>query len=179
MSFLRWIFILALLDGASVAATNGPPLEAPQRESFAVGLLATPALEGGGPWFMPTVRISAPLGAKHSVDLDAGRIFGGSNDYAEMRTFVAGQIRFPRKSREGRADARYWLVGLKYLRMKKLDGQGAFLSHNPDTALTVGHGWKQTFRNGLRAVNELGFSGGRGFMVYASIGVQWGLAPRK
>jgi hypothetical protein len=179
MGSLPWIIILVLLEGASLAATDRPPSEAPQRESFAVGLLATPALEGGGPWFMPTVRISAPLGAKHSVDLDAGRIFGGSNDYAEIRTFVAGQIRFARKSREARADARYWLVGLKYLSMKQLDGQGTFLRHNPDTALTVGHGWKQTFRNGLRAVNELGFSGGRGFIVYASIGVQWGIPPRK
>lgn len=179
MRILPSLVVLALFDSSSAAARSGPSSETRGRERLAIGVLATPALEGGGPWFLPAIRISAPIGAKHDVDLEAGRIFGGSSSYAEIRTFLAGQVRIARQSRGAGATARYWLAGFRYLGMRKLDGQGAFVRSDPDTALTIGHGWKQTLQNGLRAVNEVGFSAGRGFMAYATVGVQWGPWPRK
>jgi hypothetical protein len=151
-----------------------PPAERVARNGFAIAVLAMPALEGGGPWFLPAVRLSAPLGPKHGIDLEAGRILGGSNDYAEIRSFLAVQVRFARESPATAPESRYWIAGLRRLHMTKLDGQGAFVRRDPDTAPTIGHGWTQTFQSGLRALGELGFSGGRGYMVYMTVGAQWG-----
>ena len=60
-----------------------------------------------------------------------------------------------------------------YLNSTKLDVQGGVRNHKAHTALSMGHGWSQAFQNGARLVNEVGFSGGDGFMVYANLGIQW------
>lgn len=153
-------------------ATTVPP------ESFAAGVLATPALEGGGLWFMPAVRFTAPLGSKHGLDLDVGRIFGGSTKYAEIEAFAAAQFRFVRTPNSASPTVRYWLAGLRYTDRKKPDAQGDFLRRKPDISLVIGHGWKQALPNGLSVLTELGFAGGEGIMVYLTIGLQVG-PPRK
>ena len=43
---------------------------------------------------MPAIRLSAPLGAKHAIDLDAGRIDGDKS--GEIERFYGAQIRFLR-----------------------------------------------------------------------------------
>jgi hypothetical protein len=168
--------IIFLATGVTASAQNDiPPTAVPAvRERISLGALATPALEGAGPWFMPAVRLSLPLGSRHGVDLDGGRIYGGSNKYADIRTFYAAQIRFLRGARLADGSARYWLAGLKYLAITKLDGAGSVVKKKADVPATFGHGWSQVFRNGARVANEIGFSGGNGFMFYASVGVQWG-----
>jgi hypothetical protein len=108
----------------------------------------------------------------HGLDVEAGRILGASSDYATIRSFLAAQLRFGREPREDLVD-RYWLVGFRHLQMTKLDGHGGVLGHDPDTALSIGHGWRHTFGNGARALTEIGFIGGCGFMGYVSFGIQW------
>jgi hypothetical protein len=177
MRFIACFLVVVAVHAGAEASGAPAGSAAPLQEGLAVGLLATPAREGGGPWFLPAVRVSAPLGAKRGVDFDAGRIFGGSNKYADIRRFYAGQFRFRRADQED-AMGRYWLVGLMFMSITKLDGQGGVRDKKPYAALSIGHGWNQAFPNGTRAVSELGFSGGEGFMVYATIGVQWG-PPRR
>lgn len=171
---------LAVLIMTASAHAQDEPSDSPviPRERISLGAVAIPALEGGGPWFMPAVRLSAPLGVRVGVDIDAGRVFGASSKYADIRSFYAGQIRYIRTSRTADDVARYWLAGLTYLNSTKLDGRGGVLNHKPHMALSIGHGWSHLSENGTRAVNEIGFSGGDGFMVYASLGMQWG-PPRR
>jgi hypothetical protein len=142
-------------------------------EGPAIGLTATPALEGGGPWFMPGVRLSLPLGGRHAIDLEGGRILGATGEFARIRTYYASQVRFMRPpSREGRG--RYWLAGLRYIdRARLFPTRDLEAVEDPDVALTVGYGWNQRRRR-LRTVQEVGFSGGEGFLVYATLGLQWG-----
>jgi hypothetical protein len=172
--------LLASLAMAAGAYGQGAPSESagPPSAWIAIGGIAVPAWEGGGPWFMPGVRLSAPLGARVGVDLDAGGVYGASSKYADIRRFYAGQLRVTRRSRSVDNVPRYWLGGLKYFKTTKLDGHGSVVNHQPHTALSIGHGWSQVWANGTRVVNEIGFSGGDGFMVYTTVGVQWG-PPRK
>ena len=72
-------FLAVLLMTASAHAQDEPSDSAGPREGISIGAVAIPALEGGGPWFMPAIRLSAPLGAKVGVDIDAGRVFGASS----------------------------------------------------------------------------------------------------
>lgn len=172
--------LLAGLAMAAGAYGQDAPSESagPPSEGITIGGIAVPAWEGGGPWFMPGVRLSAPLGARVGVDFDAGRVYGASSKYADIRRFYAGQLRFIRRTTSADNVSRYWLGGLTYFKTTKLDGQGGVVNHQPHTALSIGHGWSQAWANGTRVVNEIGFSGGDGFMVYATVGVQWG-PPRK
>ncbi len=171
--------LAALITTASARAQDeSPDVAVIPRERISLGAVAIPALEGGGPWFMPAARVSAPLGARVGVDLDAGLVFGASSRYADIRSFYAGQVRYIRTSRRTDDVARYWLAGLTYLNSTKLDGHGGVRNHKPHMALSIGHGWSHSSANGTRAFNEVGFSGGDGFMLYASLGIQWG-PPRR
>lgn len=169
-----WFLAIASWVYPGLAFASGPSETPQMRDGIAGGLLATPALEGGGPWFMPAVRVSAPLGSTHGVDLELGRIFGGSGKYAEIKRFAGGQLRFAREPGSPGSSVRYWLAGLRYTDRKKRDAQGTFLRRDPDISVLVGHGWKQRLRSGACVLSELGFAGGEGMMVYATIGVQWG-----
>lgn len=168
-------FLVGLALSSAAYAQNGtarPPGAFPRGE-LAIGAVVTPALEGGGPWFMPAVRLSAPLGSKLAIDLDAGRIFGGINKYAEFQRFYGAQIRFVRSELRSDASRGYWLVGPLYLPFTKLDGKGNFVRRKSTTFLTVGRGWDQLFQNGSRFTGEIGLSEGDGFIFYARAGVQW------
>ena len=173
------ILALSFCASTTAIAQTAAPSDRPARDGLAIGVIATPALEGGGPWVMPGVRVSMPCGPTHGFDFEAGRIFGGTSQFAVIRAFVAGQLRFTRNQSEDHATTKYWLAGLKYFNRRKLDGHGTGLEDDPDMALLLGHGWKQSFHNGVRAIAELGFGGGEGLMVYLSLGVQWGLPPRR
>jgi len=87
-------------------------------------------------------------------------------------------VRFLREPRPTETSARYWFAGLMHFRIAKFDGHGTFVRNKPHVGLLVGRGWSQTFSNGARAMNEIGFMGGEGFMFYATAGVQWG-PPRQ
>ena len=178
MRTLILLAALALQSARVDAQTAVDPAPAQLRESVAVGVIATPALEGGGPWFLPAVRLSASLGARVGVDVDAGRIYGAVNKYSDIRRFQAVQVRILGKQRPADTTDRYWVAGLMYFRIAKFDGEGTFIRNKPHVGLTIGRGWSQVFSNGTRAVNEIGFSAGEGFMFYATAGVQWG-PPRQ
>ena len=147
---------LTLLMSARPSAQDAP--SAP-REGLVVGVMATPALEGGGPWFMPAVRVSAPLGPRMGVDFDVGRIFGGT----DIRSFQAVQLRLLPARRRG-PESSYWIVGLMRLNATR----------SRYTSGTLGRGWSHTYRTGLRLTNEVGFSGGDGYLCFVTAGVQWG-----
>ena len=75
---------------------------------------------------------------------------------------------------DGSGPSRYWLAGLKYLGRKKTDETGAFNRSDPDMALLLGYGWRETYPNGLRVLAEVGPGGGEGFMFFVNVGFQWG-----
>jgi hypothetical protein len=180
MTTLKVTLILILLLPAPAAAMQAeePPPRPPQRDGFAFGILATPALEGGGPWFMPAIRVSAPLGARHALDFDSGAIFLATNEFAGIKSFLAAQLRFARAPAGTSTTARYWLAGLRYVPITKLTADGGH-RRTEDLALMIGHGWKETFANGTRVLSEIGFAGGSGVMAYVTIGVQIGARPSR
>jgi hypothetical protein len=168
-------FLVTLaLSGAAYAqdGTARPP-GAFQRGELAIGAVITPALEGGGPWFMPAIRLSAPLGAKHAIDLDAGRIYGGNSKYGEIERFYGAQIRFLRSELRSEAARGYWLAGALSLPITKLDGKGNFVGRKSTTLMTVGRGWDQLILSGSRLTGETGVSLGDGLIFYVRAGVQW------
>ena len=164
---MRIIAVTAIVLGwcASVDAQPQAEASAP-RERPAFGGLATPALEGSGPWFLTGVRRSLPIGARHVLDVDGGRIFGGASAYGSFRRFAAAQLRFYRGVQES-GTRRYWIGGLQYLPEIESDG-----NRKRHSALVIGHGWSQAF-GGARVLQEIGFSGGDGFLFYVTTGVQW------
>src|SRR5688572_29387810 len=105
------ILTLSLCGSTTARAQSVAPSDRPARDVPAIGVSATPALEGGGPWFMPGLRVSIPCGPTHGFDLEAGRIFGGTNQFAIIRPFFAGQLRFTRNPSQGHVPAKYWLAG--------------------------------------------------------------------
>lgn len=72
------ILTLSLCGSTTASAQSVAPSARPARDVLAIGVTATPALEGGGPWFMPALRVSMPCGLTHGFDLEAGRIVGGT-----------------------------------------------------------------------------------------------------
>ena len=177
---MRMFFCVVILLAAgadALHAQTGPaaPAPVPSREGIAFGAVASPALEGGGPWFMPALRLSVPAGPRYGVDVDIGRIHGGSSKYARIRRYEAVQLRFNRKTSEADGLVRYWLVGLQRLHITKLDGEGTVTRQKHDVPLVVGRGWSQPFRSGARLAAEVAGGGGNGFIVMLSVGVQWGL----
>ncbi len=141
------------------------------RDRIAVGGLVTPALEGSGPWFMPGLRVSVPLGSRHGLDVDLGRVFGGTNKYGSIRRYHSAQVRFDRETTATSVVRSYWLAGIQHLPEREPDGR-----RKHHAAMTIGRGWRQWFSNGMRVTGEAAFSGGDGLMVYVAIGVLW--APK-
>lgn len=169
--------ILLIAAIASSAPTYGqgntPPDAKPPRDGIAFGGLVTPALEGGGPWIMPAVRLSLPLGSRFGFDVETGRVFGGVNPkYGSIRRYSLAQLRVLRAPRETDDIRRYWLAGLQHLPITYPDRP-----RKDHIGLAAGHGWSQSFRNGVRLTSELGFAGGEGFLFYVNACVQW--EPRR
>ena len=163
-------FAAVMLTAAAASAQQSG------HERFSLGVVATPALEGGGPWFLPALRVSAPLHRRIGIDADAGPLFGGSNEFVTIKSHFAGRLRFTKGHRSEEGNGGYWAVGVQYFPATKTDAAGhPFRKHY--TALVVGRGWDWVSPKGLLAVNEIGFSGGDGFMVYGSFGLGW--APRR
>jgi hypothetical protein len=174
LSTLRLIVVTAgVLSIAADASGQDPP-----RERFSLGIAATPALEGGGPWFMPAARVSGPVAGRIGFDIDAGPLYGGSHEFATIRSHYVGRIRVGRGQRSAEGNGRYWTAGIQYFPATKTDQAGT-RERRHYTALAIGMGWDYVSRNRLRAVNEIGFSGGDGFMVYGSFGVGWSLRRAK
>ncbi len=174
--FMCVVIVLAAGANALHAQTGAAAAPVPPREGIAFGAVASPALEGGGPWFMPALRLSVPAGPRCGVDVDIGRIYGGSNKYARIRRYEAVQLRFGRKTSEEDGVARYWLVGLQRLHVTKFDGKGTVTRQRYDVPLVIGRGWRQPYRSGARLSTEVAGGGGTGFIVLISVGVQWSLA---
>jgi hypothetical protein len=168
-----FLVTLALSGAAYAQDGTALPHGAFQRGELAIGAVITPALEGGGPWFMPAIRLSAPLGSNRAIDLDAGRIYGGINKYAEIERFYSAQIRFLRSELRSDTARGYWLIGPLYLPITKLDGKGNFVRRKSTTFMTVGRGWDQLIQSGSRLTAETGVSLGDGFIFYAKAGVQY------
>ena len=117
---------------------------------------------------MSGLRLSLPLGVKHVLDIDGGRIDGGASPYGSFHRFASAQVRFYRGPREAGRARRYWIGGLQYLPEIESDGR-----RKPHNALVIGHGWSEAYRNGARVLSEVGFSGGDGYLFYVTAAVQW------
>lgn len=171
------ISTVATAIAASVLCIATPGLaQQPAPDRFSFGMVATPALEGGGPWFLPAVRISGPLNRRIGFDADAGPLFGGSNEFVTIKSHFAGRLRFYKGRRAEAGSGSYWAAGVQYFPATKKDQAGnPYRRHY--TALVIGRGWDWVSPKGLIAINEIGFSGGDGFMVYGSLGLGW--TPRR
>ena len=121
---------------------------------------------------MPAVRVSSPLGPRRGVDVELGKIFGGSNDYAEIRKYYAAQVRFAFRGEDPGSVRRYWFLGLKYFDRIKFNKLSRARSHEPDLAGTLGYGWSRQIHKKAKLATEIGISGGDGFLLYAAVGVQ-------
>ena len=168
---------LLLAVPARAQSTSSPPDTPARRDGLAVGGFLMPAINGA-PWFSPGVRLSAPLGGRLRLDVDAAPVFGGTNSIVSIRSFVAGQLRTPLGTRDEAGNGGYWLIGLRYLPMEKLREDGSVRERKSATLLTGGRGWDQVFGNGLRAAVEVGLSAGDGIMPFAHLTVQVPLTRR-
>ena len=148
----------------------------PARNGPAFGVSLTPAW-AGGLGFWPTVRITAPVGARIAVDLDAGWMFPETNGYFTTRGFYAIQVRFLRAPRDAAGSARYWIVGPAYIRGSELDGDGHVTDpHAGIGAIKIGYGGDRVYANRMRTAAEIGVVGGGSSAptgIYASLIVQW------
>ena len=146
------------------------------RDSLAVGVGLSPALAGEVA-FWPAVRVSAPLGARIAIDLDAGRMFPADNCYFSTRRYYSLQVRLLRRPRDVEGSSRFWIVGPSLIVGSDLDGHGVVT--NPSTrigAFRVAYGGDRIYSNGMRAAGEIGVIGGGGSAptgVFASLIVQW------
>jgi hypothetical protein len=171
---LTGLLMAAPARAQSPASPSATPIPG---DGLAVGGFLMPAINGGA-WFSPGVRVSAPLGRRLRLDVDAAPVFGGTNRVVSIRSFLAAQLRTPIRSRDEAGNGRYWLAGLRYLPMEKLREDGSVREEKSATLLTGGVGWDQVFRNRLRAAVEVGLSAGDGLMPFASLTVQIPLTRR-
>jgi hypothetical protein len=144
------------------------------RDGIAAGVAVGAGLEGAGAWLVTGARLSTPLGSRVALDVDAKHITGGSNRFSRIPRAYAGQVRIGRP-RDANGVTRHWIVGLQWFDVTKFDGAGRRLGREHSSALVVGRGSDQIFANGLRVAEELTFSGGDGFLVLASVTVQFRL----
>jgi hypothetical protein len=176
-SSLGPLLAVALLipAGAEAQGLAAPPRD-PGRDGVAFGAALTPALAGGF-GFWPTVRVSAPVGARIALDLDAGWMFPETNGYFTTRGFYAVQIRFLRAARDAAGSTRYWIVGPAYIRGSELDGKGHVTDPGAGIgAIKIGYGGDRIYASGMRAAGEIGVIGGGSSAptgIYASLIVQW------
>jgi hypothetical protein len=170
---MRNALLLLLLLGYAGPAAAQPP---------AVGIQITPALDGfTNAWLMTGVRFSAPLGSRLGIDVEAGRILGGTTDLpsssaiarVHVRSSYSSQMRFMRGERRPDGTGRYFLAGLQLLAVEKFDQGGALASDELTSAVLLGFGFDQLFANRTRVSAEVGLSGGDGFIPYLAIGIQW------
>lgn len=168
-SALLLIFVLGVPTEAS--AQDVP---AQSRDYISIGASATPALEGGGLWFMPGLRVTGRFSERVGLDIDASRVVGSSNAYSEITQLYQARLMFFRTPSKSVGIDRYWFVGPEYMRGTKRDGHGNAIRSESHTAGAVGLGLSQSFRNRSRVATEIGFSGGDGFMLFASVIVQYG-----
>jgi hypothetical protein len=150
------------------AEIPGPP-EMP-RERISFGVVTNFALEGSGPWLAPGLRVTVPLGKRAAFDAESSAVFGGKTGFGSINSFMAANLRLFRGSRQGDGTGRSWIAGLRYYPITR---QGA--ARSSDVALTLGHGWDQVFASGRRVAGEIGFSGGSGFLFFATIAVMFPL----
>jgi hypothetical protein len=161
--------LVAMAIPAHALAQSPDPLPVP-RESVSVGVATNFAVEGSGPWFAPGVRLGVPLGARAAVDLESSAVFGGKSPSpnGSITSFLALNIRLSRAGRAPDATSRYWIVGLRYMPIR-WPPEKPEAAYDHDLAFTAGYGWDQIFQSRRRVGAEIGFSGGRGFLVFATL----------
>lgn len=171
---LHVILILALGGQAQAqgSATSGQP-EPPQRTGFAAGFAVTPHWEfaAGNVWLAPGIRLSAPLGPRVALDVEASRLFGADTASELLRRIYMAQVRWMASGTRQDPISSYWSVGYAHLPIRYTDARRARLNKKAHGALLIGRGWQQTF--GRRRVSaEVGFSGGDGYVLYSTVAIQ-------
>ena len=159
----RWVSAAA---GVSVAPAQNST--ARDRERVTASVAVNLALEGSGPWFAPGARLVVPLGHRYAVDVESSAVFGGRLDapYGSITSFLAMNLRRLTGSRPEDGTARYWIYGLRYTPIARVAPRPG--QYEDDVALTIGHGWDQVFGR-PRVAAEVGVSGGRGFLLFATL----------
>ena len=151
----------------ATASTQTQNADVP-RERVTVALATNGALEGSGPWFAPGVRVGVPVGGRAGIDFESTAVFGGKlpSPHGSITSFHALNIRRLRAPRARDGTSRYWVYGLRYTPLTWPPARTD--DRYNDLAVTFGHGWDQVFSNGGRFGGEIGFSGGRGFLFFAT-----------
>jgi len=162
------VLVVMLVDAAPTHAQNVAPRAQAPRERATLAIATNGALEGSGPWFAPGLRVGVPLGARTGLDLESSAVFGGRlpSPHGSINSFFALNVRRLRAARASDGTSRYLMYGLRYTPIEwPPERQG---NRYNDLAFTFGHGWDQVFSNGGRFGGEVGFSGGRGFLFFAT-----------
>lgn len=159
---------VAVLSLPAIGLAQTAPPAAP-RERVTVGLVPNLATDIDGLILAPGLRLSAPLGARWGVDIEANKVFGERNPppSGSIKSFFAVNFRHLRAPRTDDGVSRYWIYGLRYTPIQ-WPASRRDASYDNDMALTIGHGWDQTFANGMRCGAELGLSGGNGFLLFGT-----------
>jgi hypothetical protein len=165
------VLVLLAIPSAATAQASADSQE--RADGIAIGVVLTPALEGSGPWLMPGVRVSIPLGSRTGLDVEGGRIFGGVNAYGAIRTFGAVQVRRQRGEPRAQAAERYWKFGLHYFPEDDFTPEGGPAGRVHHTAALLGLGWSHLVTSASRLDAEIGFSGGDGIMCFATVALKW------
>ena len=169
MSSLNTLVVLVVLGLPAVArAQAAAELLQPVRESISLGFATNVALEGSGPWFAPGLRLGVPITSRMSLDIESSAVFGGrlAPPYGSITSFLAVNARRLRDNRASDGTARYWIFGLRYTPVKWPPEKA---EPHDDLAITFGHGWDQIFPSRWRVGGEVGFSGGNGFLLFATL----------
>jgi len=157
---------LLFIPAISLAQTAAPV--AP-RERVTAALTPNFGTNIDTPVFALGVRLSAPLGPRGGIDFEASKEWGQRNPppHGYIKSSFGLNFRRLRAPRAEDGSSRYWIYGLRYTPIQ-WPASRRDATYDNDLALTIGHGWDQTFASGLRCGAEIGFSGGNGILFFGT-----------
>lgn len=143
-------------------------------EGFGLGLFVRPALDGSDPWLVTGFRLSVPASRRISIDCESAAIQGAQNEFSRIHGLFGVQLRFLRSPDGAGRQSRYWIAGIHAMPGDKLREDGSIRERKLYTAAVLGIGRRQLIGGATRVLTEAAVSGGDGFGVSVTVGVQFG-----
>ena len=168
-----------MLLTAAVLLSSPPAFaQEPQRpaaaEGFGLGLFVRPALDGSDPWLVTGFRLSIPATPRISIDCESAAIQGAQNEFSRIHGLFGVQLRFLKSPDASDRQSRYWIAGIQAMPGDELREDGSIRERRLYTAAVLGIGSRQLVGRATRVLTEAAISGGDGFGVSVTLGVQFG-----